>query len=69
MIAISVSGLQLLGNEPATFGLPVLNFNHWVTATFQSVLQYTQIKLACKKEQGLSFQQQTKPESDEMHLN
>lgn len=64
-----VSGSQLLGNEPGTFALPELNFNHKATATLLSVLQCTQIKLARKTERGLSFQQQTKSESDETHLN
>ncbi len=64
-----VSGSQLLGNEPGTFALPELNFNHKATATLLSVFQCTQIKLARKTERGLSFQQQTKSESDEMHLN
>ncbi len=53
-----VSGSQLLGNEPGTFALPELNFNHKATATLLSVFQCTQIKLLVKQSKGLSFQQQ-----------
>lgn len=45
-----VSGSELLGNEPGTFALPELNFNHKATATLLSVLQCTQIKWARKTE-------------------